>query len=252
MSQSAGDVDYARIGTGYAGHRRTDPTIAGLIHAALGSAQTVLNVGAGAGSYEPEDRAVVAVEPSGAVIAQRTAHHSPTIRAVADALPLSDHAVDASMATVTVHQWPDPVAGLLEMRRVTTGPVVVLTFDPEALDRLWLVEYAPDLIELESRRYPTVATLAGALGDGTTVEPVPIPFACPDGFTEAFYGRPEAFLDPSVRRSQSAWALLEPAAEKTAVEALRSDLAAGRWDECHGHLRTQPHFDGALRLVVSG
>jgi SAM-dependent methyltransferase len=252
LTQPPGDVDYARFGTGYARHRRTDARLAALIHAALGPARTVLNVGAGAGSYEPEDRTVIAVEPSVSMITQRVAHHSPTIRAVAGALPLADDAVDASMATVTVHQWPDPVAGIHEMRRVTMGPVVILTFDPLALDRLWLVEYAPDLIEIESRRYPTIATLAAALGQGTTVHPVAVPLDCPDGFAEAFYGRPEAFLDPEVRRSQSAWSFLDPEAEARAVASLGADLLSGLWDERHGHLRTQAHFDSAVRLIVSG
>jgi SAM-dependent methyltransferase len=251
LTQPAGDVDYARVGRGYARQRRTDPSIAALIHAALGPAHTVLSVGAGAGSYEPTDRAVVAVEPSEAMLAQRGADRSPAVRAVAGALPFTDDAVDAAMATVTIHQWPDPVAGIAEMRRVTTGPVVILTFDPGALDRLWLVDYAPDLIEIESRRYPTIAALVESLGGGTIVHPVAVPFDCPDGFTEAFYGRPEAFLNPEVRRSQSAWTLIDRAAERRAVESLAADLASGRWDERHGHLRTQAFFDSAVRLIVS-
>jgi len=245
-------VDYARLGAGYAHRRRPDPDIAALIHRALGSARTVLNVGAGAGSYEPTDRDVTAVEPAEQMIAQRTSDHAPAVRAVAGALPLADGAVDASMAAVTVHQWPDPIAGLLEMRRVTTGAIVILTFDPEELDRLWLAEYAPDLIEVESRRYPRIAALAEALGPDTSVQPVAIPLHCSDGFTEAFYGRPEAFLDPSVRRSQSAWSFLEPGVEERAVEALAADLASGRWDDRHGHLRNQERFEGAVRLVVNG
>jgi SAM-dependent methyltransferase len=252
LTRPSGDVDYACFGRGYALRRRPDPGIAALIHHALGSARTVLNVGAGAGSYEPTDRAVVAVEPAEPMIAQRTSDHSPAVRAVAGALPLADGAVDASMATVTVHQWPDPIAGLLEMRRVTTGPIVILTFDPEELDRLWIGEYAPDLIEVESRRYPTIAALTGALGPGTTVQPVAIPLHCPDGFTEAFYGRPEALLDPAVRRSQSAWSFLDQGAEERAVEALAADLGSGRWDGRHGHLRSQERFEGAVRLVVNG
>jgi SAM-dependent methyltransferase len=206
----------------------------------------------GTGSYKPAASTVVAVEPSESMIVQRAAHLSPAIRAVADALPLADDAVDASMATLTVHQWPDPVAGLLEMRRVTAGPIVILTFDPEALDRLWLADYAPDLVAIEARRYPPIAALVEVLGGDATVHPVAIPFDYPDGFTEAFYGRPEAFLDPSVRRSQSAWSFLDHGAEQRVVEALAGDLASGRWDDRHGHLRTQPRLDGAVRLVVSG
>lgn len=251
MSPPAGDVDYARYGIGYAGHRRADPRIAARILEALGTASTVLNVGAGAGSYEPDDRAVVSVEPSEAMIAQRPTTPRRVVRAVAGSLPLPDRSVDASMATVTVHQWPDPLAGLREMRRVTAGPVVVLTFDPDCLDRLWLAEYAPDVYRAEASRYPTVDALVATLGRGTVVDPVPVPFDCTDGFTEAFYGRPEAFCDPGVRRSQSAWSFVDPVVEAGYAADLRRDLDSGRWDERYGHLRTEATFDGALRLVVS-
>jgi hypothetical protein len=250
VGRTAGDVDYARYGQGYAGRRQTDPRIADLILAALGPAGTVLNVGAGAGSYEPTDRSVLAVEPSGAMVAQRPAGSAPVIRAVAGALPLADHAVTSSMATVTIHQWPDPGAGLAELRRVTVGPVVVLTFDPEALDTLWLAEYSPELYAAESRRYPSIDSVVSLLGPGATVTPVPVPFDCVDGFTEAFYGRPEAFLDPAVRRSQSAWSFVEAGAEARAVDNLAADLASDRWDARFGHLRHQPSFIGSLRLVV--
>lgn len=247
---TGGDVDYGRIGGNYASHRRTDPRIAALLIEALGPADTVLNVGAGAGSYEPTDRSVIAVEPSPAMLAQRRADHSPAIRAVAGALPLADRAMDASMATVTVHQWPDARAGLHELRRVTRGPVVLLTFDPDRLTRLWLSQYSPELYRAESARYPTMGQLTTALGPDTEVRPVPVPLDCVDGFTEAFYGRPEAFLDPAVRRSQSAWSFVEPADEARAVDHLAADLASGAWDRRFGALRSQAEFVGALCLVI--
>jgi hypothetical protein len=207
-------------------------------------------VGAGAGSYEPVGRRVVAVEPSEAMIGQRPSTSAPVVRAVAGALPLGDDAVDASMAVITVHQWPDPVAGLSEMRLVTSGPVVVLTFDPAALGRLWLIEYAPELFRAEAARYPSITSIARALGPETSVLPVAVSLGCCDGFTEAFYGRPEAFLDPAVRRSQSAWTFVAPDIQERCVSVLAADLASGRWDARHGHLRAQPSFDGAVRLVV--
>jgi len=142
----AGDVDYDTHGHGYAVQRRTDPRIAALVHAALGSAQTVLNVGAGAGSYEPLDRRVTAIEPSATMRAQRPAHLSVALDAVAEALPFDDQSFDASMAMITVHQWSDHVKGLQELRRVTRGPIVVLTFDGDALDRFWLADYVPEMI----------------------------------------------------------------------------------------------------------
>ncbi|MGO8874088.1 MAG: class I SAM-dependent methyltransferase [Acidimicrobiales bacterium] len=201
MAEPAGDVDYGLHGAGYATRRRTDQTIAALVHPALGPARTVLDAAAGAVSYEPADRHVVAVEPSEAMVTQRGDDLAPVLRALAGALPPTDRAVDAAMATVTVHQWPDPVGGLREMRRVTTGPVVVLTFDPDRVPDLWLSEYVPELYAAEVARYPSIGSLVAALGPGTEVTPVPVPLECADGFTEAFYGRPEAFLDPSVRRS---------------------------------------------------
>jgi SAM-dependent methyltransferase len=247
----AGDVGYGRHGTGYSALRRTDPRIADLIHRALGPARTVANIGAGAGSYEPSDRRVLAVEPSEAMIAQRPdSPSSVVVRAVAGALPLPDRAVDASMATVTIHQWPDPEAGLVEMRRVTRGPVVVLTFDPDTLDRLWLAEYAPELYRAEHRRYPAVDRVVAALGGSASVLEVAVPFDCTDGFTEAYFGRPEAFLEPSVRRAQSAWTFVDSDEEAASVERLRADLVSGRWDARYSHLRRQSDFVGALRLVV--
>ncbi|GAA0477231.1 hypothetical protein Ade02nite_95760 [Paractinoplanes deccanensis] len=248
-----GDVDYETTGEGYAAQRRPDPRIAALIHESLGDARTVLNVGAGAGSYEPTDRYVLAVEPSARMRAQRPPTAAPAVDAVAESLPFDDDSFDAVMATVTVHQWPDPVRGLASLRRVARGPVVVLTFDGDALDRFWLADYVPELIAAERRRFPAIATIARVVSSPTSpaeVVEVPVPIDCTDGFTEAFYARPERFLDPRVRAAQSAWGFVAPAATTRAVEALRADLASGRWDERYGHLRTQPHFTGSLRLIV--
>ena len=228
-------VDYGTVGGAYPRHRRTDPRIAALVHEALGAAETVINVGAGAGSYEPDDRYVVAVEPSAAMRAQR---RTPAVDATAESLPFADDSFDAAMAMVTIHQWSDVDRGLRELRRVARGPVVILTFDGEAVPRFWLNDYAPDVLALEASRYPPL--------EGTVTE-VPIPFDCVDGFAEAFYGRPEALLDPEVRRAQSAWGL----AGVGDVPALREALEKGEWDAKYGHLRTQPTYTGSLRLVVS-
>ena len=191
----AGDVDYGRHGQSYARIRRTDPRIAAWVHRALGDARTVLNVGAGAGSYEPEDRHVLAIEPSETMRAQRPKHLAPAIHGVAEQLPLDNQSVDASMALVTVHQWRDLELGLRELRRVTRGPIVVLTFDGEALDRYWLAHYAPELMAVERRRYPTMKAIAEGVGGATEVQVISIPIDCVDGFTEAYYARPEFFLD---------------------------------------------------------
>jgi SAM-dependent methyltransferase len=247
----AGDVDYDAYGDGYAVQRRSDPRIAGAIHLALGSARTVLNVGAGAGSYEPEDRYVVAVEPSAAMRAQRPPEHVPAINARAEDLPFDDGVFDASMATVTVHQWSDLNQGLAELRRVTRGPIVILTFDPDTLDRFWLNDYAPEVIAAERRRQPPIAKLVSTLGAGTEVRSIPVPADCSDGFKEAYYARPECFLDEAVRRSQSSWSFVEPAVQARAVARLDADLASGVWNERYGALRTQPELDGSLRLVIA-
>lgn len=245
-----GDFDYDTKGAGYALQRRPDSRIAAMVHAALGDARTVLNVGAGAGSYEPADRYVVAVEPSAAMRAQRPAGAVPALDATAERLPFDDDSFDAAMATVTVHQWSDTERGLSELRRVARGPVVVLTFDGDALDLLWLAEYAPELIAAERRRYPAIDAVAAAIGRTCDVLPVPIPLDCVDGFTEAYYGRPEKFLDPGVRAAQSAWGFVDEDAIDRSVQRLRADLDSGAWDARHGRLRGQPEFIGSLRLLV--
>lgn len=247
----AGDYDYEADGRTYSGKRRPDPRIAARVHAALGDAQTVLNVGAGAGSYEPKDRHVVAVEPSRSMRAQRPAELAPAIDATAERLPFDDNAFDAAMASITIHQWTDTDQGLRELRRVTRGPVVILTFDGPALKRFWLNHWFPEVIAVEHTRFPGLAHVAGVLGGSVETSVVPIALDCVDGFGEAYYGRPEAFLDPAVRLSTSAWGLADPAAVERGVERLRADLASGAWDAQHGHLRTQPEFEGAARLIVA-
>jgi len=249
---SAGDADYSRIGAGYARYRRPDPRIAARIADALGDARSVLNVGAGAGSYEPLDRVVTAVEPSATMREQRPAHLVAALDARAEALPFADDAFDASMATFTVHQWSNLEAGLAEMRRVTRGPVVVLSCDPEALDRFWLAEYAPLVIATEARRYPALDRIRAGLGGSVEVREVPIPFDCTDGFGEAYFGRPELLLDEGARRANSAWSFVPPDVAGEYVGRLERDLASGAWDARWGGLRTQSTFDGSLRLLVSG
>lgn len=247
----AGDVDYGKFGTGYATQRRADPRIAARIHQALGDARTVLNVGAGAGSYEPEDRHVIAIEPSVAMRAQRPKHLAQAIDAVAEQLPLADQSVDASMALCTVHQWRDLDKGLAELRRVTRGPIVVMHFDGDALDLYWLAHYAPELISVERGRYPRIQRICAALGREAEVQVVPVPIDCTDGFTEAYYARPEAFLDPAVRRSQSAWSFVPETVQSRFVKILGDDLKSGAWDQKYGEWRTRPHFEGSLRLIIS-
>lgn len=246
-----GEYDYDAHGAGYALQRRADPAIAAHLHAALGDARTVVNVGAGAGAYEPTDRHVTAVEPSAAMRDQRPTGLPPALDDRAEQLPFGDGSFDAAMAVITVHHWQDPDAGLREMRRVSRGPVAVLTFDAEALGEFWLAHYAPELIEVERSRYPSVDRIVEVLGGRGEVTRVPIPLECTDGFAEAYYGRPERLLDERVRRAQSGWAFLEPGVEDRSMQHLLRDLESGDWDAEHGELRTAPTYDGSLRLVVA-
>jgi SAM-dependent methyltransferase len=243
-------VDYEQHGRTYARHRRTDPRIAAQVHAALGGARTVVNVGAGAGSYEPTDRWVLAVEPSATMRAQRPAGAAPAVAARAEALPFDDDAFDAAMACVTIHHWDPPAAGLAELRRVARGVVVVLTFDMDALPA-WQQDYLDECLVIERPRVPAPEAIAAALGGRVSVESIAIAGDCSDGFIPAFWRRPEALLDPGARTAQSSWALLAPGVEERIIARLAADLASGAWDAAHGHLRTREHLDGGMRLVVS-
>ncbi len=247
----AGDVDYGALDGGYAAQRRTDPRIAALVHAALGDARTVLNVGAGAGSYEPSDRHVIAIEPSSAMRAQRPPHAVPAIDATAEKLPLDDRSVDAAMATVTVHQWRDLKQGLQEMRRVARGPIVILAFEHDGLGRYWFEDYAPEIVAVERRRDPPYALICDYLGGKTDMRVVPIPIDCTDGFREAFYARPEKFLDPAVRRAQSSWSFVSQEVQSRIVATLAADLKSGAWDARYDEWRRKPVFEGTLRLFVN-
>jgi len=244
-------INYDQHAPAYPRHRKADPRIAARVHAALGDARTVLNVGAGSGSYEPEDRYVLAVEPSAGMRAQRPPNLAPAISGSAEALPLDDETFDAAMAIITLHHWRDPAVGLRELRRVARGPVVVLTFDIDVLANYWMMsEYLPEAIADDRERFPTIDAITNILGNAR-VEPIPIPADCEDGFFEAHYARPEAYLDRALRFAQSVWPRLPEGVEQRALAALSADLASGEWDARHGHLRSQPTYEGGLRLVVA-
>lgn len=243
--------DYDNLGQQYSGHRQTDPRIEAYVHEELKGAKSILNVGAGAGSYEPTDQYVVAVEPSITMRQQRLAQNKvPAINAKADNLPFDDNAFDASMAMVTIHHWPDIDKGLKELSRVTKNQVIIMTFDPDHLNNFWNAEYFPEVIEVEKARYPSIDFIKNSLGGNCKVIPIPIPLDCKDGFQEAFYGRPEAFLQKEVRQSQSAWGFIPEDKQEEIVNRLRKDLENGSWDKKYGHFRKQQFFTCALRLVV--
>jgi SAM-dependent methyltransferase len=243
-------VDYETHGQGYSRRRRADPRIESRIHAALGGARTLVNVGAGAGSYEPRDRWVLAVEPSATMRAQRSPDAAPCLAASAESLPLDDDSVDAAMACVTIHHWEDRAAGLAELRRVARGPVVVFTFELADLIR-WQRDYFREAVAIEQPRFGLVEEVAAELGGKVRVERIRTPADCVDGFFEAFWNRPEPLLDPTVRASQSIWQLLGPGVEERIFERLGADLASGKWDEENGALREQESYEGSLRLVIS-
>jgi SAM-dependent methyltransferase len=242
---------YDTIGTTYTVTRRTEPRIAAQLWAALGDARTVLNVGAGTGSYEPTDRQVLAVEPSAVMRSQRPAGAAPCVAAFADSLPFKDQSFDAAMAFATIHHWPDPIAGLREMRRVARR-VVVFTHDTSEagwLNRFWLTrDYLPEVADLLVGR-PAVTDLAHAIG--ARLDPVLIPWDCVDGFFEAYWRRPEAYLDEKVRRGVSVWSKVGPDAEERAVRGLRADLATGRWAERNRDLVELEAAELGLRLLIA-
>ena len=243
---------YDRIGVGYARVRRPDPRIAGLLHSALGDAAPVVDVGAGSGSYEPTDRLVVAVEPSAAMIGQRGADAGPVTRAIAENLPLAGAAFAGAMVVLSVHHWDDPEAGLAEVRRVTAGPIVILTFDPVVHDSQWLVaEYLPEMARLH-RDVPSPRDIASMLGDGSTVSTVPIAHDCLDGFCHAWWRRPHAYLDARVRAGISGIARLPSSVVAPAMTRLQSDLDDGSWTARHRSLLSRDRIDAGYRLVVSG
>jgi SAM-dependent methyltransferase len=236
---------YAAHAAGYTATRRTDPRIAARIWAALGDARTVLNVGAGTGSYEPPDRSVVAVEPSAAMAA---AHPGAVVRAAAESLPFGDAAFDAAMAVLSDHHWRDPLAGLREMARVARR-VVVFQWDAAFVGRVWLTrDYLPEFRALIGP--PSLADRAAALG--ARMEPVPIPWDCVDGFFHAFWRRPEAYLDERVRRGSSVWARVGAAVEARVVAELGADLESGAWRARNAELLALEALDCGYRLLVTG
>jgi len=241
---------YDTIGRGYTGQRRADPRLAAAIRAALGDARSVVNVGAGSGSYEPAELAVLAIEPSGEMIRQRPAGAAPAVQAVAERLPLADGRVDAALAVLTLHHWTDRAAGLAELKRVARRRVVIVTWDPAGKNDFWLTrDYFPGVLEHDVVNFPTLAQLEGVLGR-VRVAPLPVPHDCADGFLGAYWRRPDAYLDAGVRSAISTFARLEPGTLAAGLTRLADDLATGRWDARLGHLRAQRDADLGYRLVV--
>lgn len=244
----AGAVRYDAIGRSYVATRAEDPRIARAVWDALGPARTVVNVGAGTGSYEPADRAVVAVEPSPVMRAQRAPGAARCVAGRAEALPFADGAFDAALAVFSDHHWGDRVAGLRELRRVARERVVVLNWDPGCRDAFWLTR---DYL----RGFETGAERAWAAAKSALGSPeervVPIPGDCRDGFLLAWWRRPEALLDPVVRANISVFALMGPDAEAAFVRALAADLEGGAWAERNGALLALDELDVGCRILIA-
>ena len=238
---------YDTIGVDYSALRRPDPRIAAAIQAHLEGAASILNVGAGAGSYEPTHLKITAVEPSAAMIRQRPESDAVVVQATAEDLPFEDKSFDASMAILTVHHWSDVPKGLQEMRRVTRGKIVILTFDPLA-STFWLLDYLPELRTLDEQQMPGMSVFEAVLGPVQRIA-VPIPHDCTDGMLCAYWRRPAAYLDPKVRRSMSSFWKIADVTEP--LRRLEGDLRSGEWERKYSHLLDQESCDFGYHLVVT-
>jgi len=243
---------YDEIGVGYAAVRRADPHIARRIHAALGDARSVANVGAGAGAYEPWDREVLPIEPSRWMIAQRAPELARAIRGHAENLPLPSDSVDAALACMTLHHWADWRIGVQELRRVARKRVVIFTYDRSYAQHFWLLrDYLPKLGRLDSARFPAIEEQCVATGEEVDVEAVPIPHDCEDGFLAAYWRRPRAYLDERIRAGMSSFHLPRADGLLEGLEELAGDLETGRWEDRNRDILDREHLDLGYRLLVT-
>ncbi|HEX3691752.1 MAG TPA: methyltransferase domain-containing protein [Solirubrobacteraceae bacterium] len=243
---------YDEIGVDYRATRRADPRIARQIHRALGDAESVVNVGAGAGAYEPLDREVLPVEPSTAMIAQRPSELAPAICGHAESLPLPSNCVDAAMACMSLHHWCDWRVGVQELRRVARRRVVIFTYDRSFSSRFWLLrDYLPKLGRLDSARFPGIEEQRAALDEEVRVITVPVPHDCEDGFFAAYWRRPRAYLDERVRAGMSTFYLQGAERRLDGLDDLAEDLDSGRWDERYADLLDREQIDLGYRLLVT-
>ena len=238
---------YDEIGKRYRDRRAADPRIFALLQAQLGAANTVINIGAGTGSYEPGNRQVTAVEPSAVMIAQRAEHAAPVVQAIAEALPFADATFDVAMGVLTVHHWTDWEQGLKEAARVAGGNVLLLTWVGFGQD-FWLADYFPEIARLDKPRFQTIEEYQSVLGPIESTL-VPIPHDCTDGFMCAYWRRPEAYLDPGVRSGISTFSIMQD--PTPALKRLERDLASGSWREQYGDLLSLDSFDYGYRLFRS-
>lgn len=247
------DPRYDIIGHGYSTTRREDPRLRERIDIALGDSRTLVNVGAGTGSYEPRDRHVIAIEPSDVMADQRSADLAPALRGTAATLPLRDLSVDAAMAVLTIHHWDDQQErGVCELRRVARGPVVIVTYDPDVCAQMWLYrDYLAEAAALDRATFPPIDVLTSWLGGSVCVEPILNSRDTPDWTLGSFWAHPERVLDGRARRATSAFARMEPALVNRVVSAVETDLRDGAWDRRNGELRDLADYDVGMRLIVA-
>jgi SAM-dependent methyltransferase len=240
---------YDSIGRGYSGYRQADSRIQAEILSALGDVKSVINVGAGTGSYEPSDRSVTAIEPAMTMIRQRGRDTAPVAQATAEQLPFADKSFDAALAILTIHHWNDWRSGVREMLRVATQRIVILTYDPDSTSVFWLVnEYFPEIAAIDRAAFPPIGDLSKELGN-TGIRALPVPHDCTDGVLGAYWRRPHAYLDTNVRRAISTFAKITNEAE--GLEKLQRDLQSGKWELRHSDLRSRNTFDLGYRLIVA-
>ena len=244
-------VLYDSLGRTYSSTRRPDPRIGALISATLGDCATVVNIGAGTGSYEPV-QTVVAIEPSKVMIGQRRPGAAPAIRAVAEHIPLRDDCADAALAVLTIHHWTDLTAGIAEMRRIARRRLVFLTWDPDVIgERFWLLsDYLPEARRADAELAVPMHQLAELL-DQPVVTSVPVPHDCTDGFGAAFWRRPAAYLDPAVQAGMSLFSRTEPSLLGPGLTRLAADLDSGRWRREYADLLDSDERDLGYRLVTA-
>jgi SAM-dependent methyltransferase len=239
---------YDEIGCTYAGRRKSDPRIATAIECALSGCESILNVGAGTGSYEPRSQFTVAVEPSSIMMAQRPAAAASVVHACAEALPFSDDSFDAVLGVLTIHHWKDRVRGLAECNRVARAKIVFLTIDMEACARFWLFDYFPALLRTDRRIFPSIARFRTAFGSVESIV-VPIPEDCCDGFLAAYWKRPGAYLDPIVRNSISTFSKIGNVDSQ--LKQLENDISSGEWDQRYSSLQNLSAIDLGYRIVIA-
>jgi len=242
--------DYDNKEHKYSTVRKADARIQKYVEHGLQGMNTILNIGAGTGSYELDGKYIISVEPSEKMRLKRLElGRNPALNAKADSLPFDNNSFDATLAVLTIHHWPSLENGLKELVRVSKHKIVILTYDPEKLDLFWNIEYFPEVIRIEQKRYPALLKIQSIIGRVPNITNIKIPIDCTDGFQEAFYARPEEFLVKEVRQSQSAWGFLSNELENKYVEQLREELENGEWERKYGFHRTMQEFDGAYRML---